>query len=67
MLPCSAGQMFVDNSPMTFEALVRKITNNFVILFNHLTISENAIVTVFFDDMVTRRNSMWKYLCRIFY
>ena len=67
MLLCSAGQMFVDNSPMTFEALVRKITNNFVILFNHLTISENAIVTVFIDDMVTRRNCVWKYWSRIFY
>ena len=67
MLICSAGQMFVDNSPMTFEALVRKLTNKFVILFNHLIISVNAIVTVFFDDMVTRRNSMWKNYCRVFY
>ena len=54
---CSASQMFVDNSLMKFEALILKMTNTFI---NRLTLTENAFMKVFLDNMIVR-DSMSKY------
>ena len=47
----SASQMFTDNTLLNFEALMRKMCNTFT---NRLILSDNAIIKVLQNNMVTR-------------
>ena len=40
---CSSSQMFADNNLLTFEALMRKMSNTFI---NRLISSDNVIIKV---------------------
>ena len=60
---CNVSQMFADNNPLTFEALMRKMSNTFI---NRLIPSDNAIIKVLLDNMVARER-MWKYWYSILY
>ena len=60
---CSASQMFADNNLLTFEALMRKMSNTFI---SRLMSSDNAIIKVLLDNMVARER-MWEYWYSILY